>query len=64
MAVPRYTVAPAWPKPLPAPKDAKGMARQWVTAEVGGSCADVRVGRVLGDAIKFLPPERLPTTAH
>ena len=35
---PKYEVDPAWPKPLPAPKDTQGQTHQWVTGDVGASC--------------------------
>ena len=35
-----YQVDPGWPKPLPAPRDAEGQTRQWVTGDVGASCID------------------------
>jgi DNA-binding beta-propeller fold protein YncE len=38
--VPGFKVDPFWPKPLPSPKDAAGLAHQWVTGEVGASCID------------------------
>lgn len=38
----RYQVDPAWPKPLPAPKDSAGQTHQWVTGDVGASCVDSR----------------------
>src|SRR5262249_42598655 len=38
----RYQVDAAWPKPLPAPKDAAGQTHQWITGDVGASCVDSR----------------------
>ncbi|HEX2710879.1 MAG TPA: hypothetical protein VHM88_01470, partial [Candidatus Acidoferrales bacterium] len=38
--VPRFRVDPFWPKPLPAPVGADGVAHKWVTGEVAGSCTD------------------------
>lgn len=38
--VPRFRVDPFWPKPLPAPVGADGVAHRWVTGEVAGSCTD------------------------
>ncbi|HEV8316760.1 MAG TPA: 6-bladed beta-propeller [Vicinamibacterales bacterium] len=38
--MPKFRVDPFWPKPLPSVKDADGLAHQWVTGEVGGSCID------------------------
>lgn len=35
-----YQVDPAWPKPLPAPRDAEGQTRQWITGDVAASCVD------------------------
>jgi len=37
-----YVVDPAWPRPLPAPKNAAGQTQQWVTGDVSGSCIDAR----------------------
>lgn len=37
-----YRVDPAWPKPLPAPKDAAGQTHQWITGDVAASCVDSR----------------------
>lgn len=37
---PKFRVDPFWPKTLPRVKDASGAMQQWVTGEVGGSCAD------------------------
>src|SRR5262245_48895830 len=37
-----YRVDPAWPKPLPAPRDAAGQTHQWITGDVGASCVDSR----------------------
>jgi sugar lactone lactonase YvrE len=39
---PKYRVDPFWPKPLPNPKDEKGISHQWVTGEVGATCIDSR----------------------
>lgn len=36
----RYQVDPAWPKPLPAPRDGEGQTRQWITGDVAASCVD------------------------
>lgn len=36
--IPQYRVDPSWPKPFPIVKDEKGVARQWVSGDVGGSC--------------------------
>ena len=38
----QYVVDPAWPKPLPAPRNAAGQSQQWVTGDVSGSCIDAR----------------------
>lgn len=38
--VPRFSVDPLWPKPLPAPVGADGVAHRWVTGEVAASCTD------------------------
>ena len=38
----RYAVDPAWPRPLPAPRNASGQTQQWVTGDVSGSCIDAR----------------------
>ena len=38
--IPQFKVDPFWPKPLPNPRDAEGLAHQWVTGEVGGNCID------------------------
>ena len=38
----RYVVDPAWPRPLPAPRNASGQTQQWVTGDVSGSCIDAR----------------------
>jgi hypothetical protein len=38
----KYQVDPAWPKPLPAPKDAAGQTHQWITGDVGANCIDSR----------------------
>jgi hypothetical protein len=35
-------VDPAWPKPLPAPRDAAGQTHQWVTGDVAASCVDAQ----------------------
>jgi NHL repeat len=45
---PQYKVDPFWPKPLPSTKDARGVARQWITGSVGASCLDSR-----GNVITF-----------
>ncbi len=37
---PRFSVDPLWPKPLPAPVGADGVAHRWVTGEVAASCTD------------------------
>jgi hypothetical protein len=37
---PRFQVDPFWPKPLPAPVGADGVAHRWVQGEVAGSCTD------------------------
>jgi len=37
---PSWTVAPNWPKPLPAPVGSDGLAHRWVTGEVAGTCVD------------------------
>jgi hypothetical protein len=37
---PRFRVDPFWPKPLPAPVGADGIAHRWVQGEVAGSCTD------------------------
>ena len=37
-----YAVDPAWPRPLPAPKNDAGQTQQWVTGDVSGSCIDAR----------------------
>jgi len=38
--MPKFSVDPFWPKPLPSVRDADGLAHQWVTGEVGASCID------------------------
>src|SRR5450756_2127570 len=38
--VPKFRVDPLWPKPLPAPVGADGVAHRWVQGEVAGSCTD------------------------
>jgi len=35
-----YKVDAAWPKPLPAPKDADGQTHQWITGDVAANCLD------------------------
>ncbi len=37
---PKFRVDPFWPKPLPAPVGADGVAHAWVQGEVAGSCTD------------------------
>jgi hypothetical protein len=37
---PVFAVDPSWPKPLPSPIGADGVAHTWVTGEVAGSCTD------------------------
>ncbi|MGH7059606.1 MAG: hypothetical protein ACREFH_04395, partial [Stellaceae bacterium] len=37
---PSFAVDPFWPKPLPAPVGADGVAHTWVTGEIAGSCVD------------------------
>jgi NHL repeat len=37
---PTFAVDPFWPKPLPAPVGADGVAHTWVTGEIAGSCTD------------------------
>ena len=37
---PAFAVDPFWPKPLPAPVGADGVAHTWVTGEIAGSCMD------------------------
>lgn len=37
---PSFDVDPFWPKPLPAPVGADGVAHTWVTGEIAGSCMD------------------------
>ena len=37
---PTFAVDPLWPKPLPAPVGADGVAHRWVTGEIAGVCMD------------------------
>jgi len=37
-----YQVDPAWPRPLPAPRDGDGQTHQWITGDVAASCVDSR----------------------
>ncbi len=39
---PTYTFDPAWPKPLPGEKNARGIFRAWTTGGVGTHCIDSR----------------------
>src|SRR5579859_6302173 len=37
---PEFAVDARWPLPLPTTVDSSGVAHQWVTGEVAGSCVD------------------------
>jgi len=37
---PTFTVDPSWPNNLPAPVGSDGVAHQWVTGEIAGTCID------------------------
>ncbi len=37
---PSFVVDTTWPKPLPAPVGSDGVAHQWVTGEIAGTCID------------------------